>query len=195
MSAVNALPAPRQTPSPGRPLRAVERPTRRRRPRVAYAIVALAGALSIGAAQMVLSVLTTQTSYELASLSSEQRTLTWQKQILDDDIAGLSSPQYLAANASALGMVIIQSPSYLRLSDGAVLGTGSAAIGASTIDALGRAAVPNALITDTPLVTAPDATIQGLPAAPEVDVATDGAVQNPNTPPPLTEGLPSPSTH
>lgn len=196
MSAVNALPAaPRPDVASRRRLRAVERPERRRRPRVVYAIVALAGALAIGATQMVLSILTTQTSYELASLSGEQRSLTWQKQILDDDIAGLSSPQYLAANASALGMVIIESPSYLRLSDGAILGTGSAAIGASTIDALGRAAVPNALITDTPLVTAPDATIQGPPAPVEPEASPDGATQNPNTPPPLTEGLPTPSTH
>ena len=39
--------------------------------------------------------------------------------MLYDDVAGLSSPQYLAANASALGMVINESPNYLRLSDGA----------------------------------------------------------------------------
>lgn len=195
MSTANALPAPRRKEAPGRRLRVVEQPARRRRPRVAYAIVALAGALSIGATQMVLSILTTQTSYELATLSGEQRSLTWQKQILDDDIAGLSSPQYLAANASALGMIIIQSPSYLRLSDGAILGSGSAAIGASTVDALGRAAVPNALISDIPLVTAPDATIEGPPAVTETEAAADGTIVNPNTPPPLTEGLPSPSTH
>ena len=85
----------------------------------------------------------------------QQRELTWQKQILYDDVAGLSSPQYLAANASALGMVIDESPSYLRLSDGALLGAGQAALGASSVDAIGRGAVPNALITDTPLVTGP----------------------------------------
>lgn len=195
MSALTTLaPAsPARRGEPRRPLRAVERPATRRRPRVAYAIIALAGALSIGAAQMALSILTTQTSYELSQLGTEQRSLTWQKQILDDDIAGLSSPQYLAANASALGMVIIESPSYLRLSDGAILGTGSAAIGASSIDALGRGSVPNALILDTPLVTAPDATIQGVPEVPIDETLVDG--QTPSTPPALTEGLPTPSTH
>ena len=60
-------------------------------------------------------------------------------------------------------MVIEESPSYLRLSDGALLGAGQAALGASSVDAIGRATVPNALITDTPLVTAPDATIEGAP--------------------------------
>lgn len=191
--ATTLAPAAPARRTPPRRLRVVDRPTQRRRPRVAYAIIALAGALSIGAAQMALSILTTQTSYELSQLGAEQRTLTWERQILDDDIAGLSSPQYLAANASALGMVIVESPSYLRLSDGAILGTGSAAIGASSIDALGRASVPNSLIVDTPLATAPDATIQGLPEVPLDGTVIDGEVSN--TPPPLTEGLPTPSTH
>ena len=57
-----------------------------------YGVVALAGALTIGAAQMALSILTTQSSYELSTLTQEARELTWQKQILYDDVAGLSSP-------------------------------------------------------------------------------------------------------
>ena len=178
--------------SPERRLRVVAEPSRRRRPKLIYGIVALAGALTIGTAQMALSILTTQSSYELSSLAQEARQLTFQKQILYDDVAGLSSPQYLAANASALGMVIEEAPSYLRLSDGALLGAGQAALGASSVDAIGRAAVPNELITDTPLVTAPDATIEGAPVEADV-VVTDGGVAN--TPPPITDGLPTPTTH
>ena len=174
-----------------RRLRIVEVPSRRRRPKLMYGIVALVGSVLIGAAQMALSIVTTQGTYELSALTQQQRELQWEKQILSDDIAGLSSPQYLAANASALGMVIDESPSYLRLSDGALLGAGQASLGESSIDAIGRATVPNALITDIPLVTAPDATIEGAPV--ETDVVIDGGVAN--TPPPLTEGLPSPSTH
>ena len=195
LSQTAALVAPRAVErenSASRRLRVVEEPSRRRRPKLVYGVVALAGALTIGAAQMALSILTTQSSYELSTLSQEARELTWQKQILYDDVAGLSSPQYLAANASALGMVIDESPSYLRLSDGALLGEGQAALGASSIDAIGRASVPNALIKDTPLVTAPKATIQGAPVEADV-VVTDGGVVN--TPPPLTDGLPTPSTH
>ncbi|GAA3207454.1 hypothetical protein [Microbacterium terregens] len=187
-----AVVAPTPVDSPNRRLRVVEEPSRRRRPKLIYGIVALVGALSIGTAQMALSILTTQSSYELSTLAQESRELTWHKQILFDDVAGLSSPQYLAANASALGMVINESPSYLRLSDGALLGAGQVSLGASSVDAIGRAAVPNALITDTPLVTAPGATIEGAPVEPEV-VVTDGGVSN--TPPPLTDGLPTPSTH
>jgi hypothetical protein len=194
MSALDAPTAalPARRPDRPRRLRVVEEPARRTRPRLMYGIVALVGALLIGAAQMALSIVTTQGSYELSSLTQQQRELSWQKQILSDEVAGLNSPQYLAANASALGMVIEESPSYLRLSDGALLGSGQAAIGASSIDAIGRATVPNALITDTPLVTAPDATIQGEPVQTEI-AATDGGVSN--TPPPLTDGLPTPSTH
>jgi hypothetical protein len=190
-SAVAAPLAPTREASPRR-FRVVAAPVARRRPRLAYGIVALAGALAIGAAQMTLSILTTQGSYELSTLSQQQRQLTWQKQILFDDVAGLSSPQFLAANASALGMVIDESPNYLRLSDGAILGSGQAAVGASSIDAIGRATVPNALITDTPLVTDPAATIQG---APVDTVATPDGTSVSNTPPPITDGLPTPSTH
>ena len=39
----------------------------------------------------------------------------------------MQSPQYLAANAEALGMVPNANPVYLRLSDGAVLGQPTAA--------------------------------------------------------------------
>jgi hypothetical protein len=190
-----------------RRLRLLEAPARRR-PRLLYAIIAVGGAVTIGAAQMWLSVLTTQGSYELAALSTTQRELGWQSQMLYDDVAGLSSPQYLAANASALGMVINESPNYLRLSDGAILGAGQVALGASSVDAIGRAGVPNALITDTPLVTEPDATIGGAPVvAAETNpdgtttvgmdpdgTTTDGAAIA-NTPPALTDGLPTPSTH
>ena len=186
--------APRRSDAPRRRLQAVEAPRRARRPRLLYGIVAVLGAFLIGAAQMSLSILTTQTSYEVSRLTQEQRELSYDKQMLYDSVAGLSSPQYLAANASALGMVINESPSYLRLSDGAILGAGGAAVGSTAIDAIGRGAVGTALIAETPLVTEPDATIDGMPTptpAP-VDPATGGVA---NTPPPITDGLPTPSTH
>ncbi|WP_224785716.1 hypothetical protein [Microbacterium caowuchunii] len=174
---------------PGRTLRPVEHTARRRRPKLAYGILAVMGAVTIAGAQMLFSVLSTQSSYELSALAQQQRELTWQKQILYDEVAGLSSPQYLAANAAALGMVINESPSYLRLSDGAVLGSQQASVYTSSIDALGRGSVPNALITQVPLVTAPDATIDGV-HVPLTDPAVDTA-----TPPSLTDGLPTPTTH
>jgi hypothetical protein len=182
-SAIELSPAER----PQRHLRPVAR-GRRRRPRVAYAIVALAGALAIAAAQMSLSIATTESSYRVGELTSQQRELTWQKQELSDKLAGLSSPQYLAANAASLGMVINESPTYLRLSDGAVLGSKKAAGYSSSINPLGKAAVGNALVSDTPLITAPDSTIT-TPPAEETD--TDASA---TLPPPITDGLPTPTT-
>lgn len=173
--------------APTRHLHAV--PMARRRPRLAYALIAVAGALAIGAAQIVLSIATTQGVYEEAALQQQVRELGWQQQSLADAVVGLSSPQYLAANAASLGMVINQSPTYLRLSDGAILGSGEAAGWLSTVDAIGRGAVPNALVAGTPLVTAPDATIGGAPVADAVaDEATSGLPQ------PLIDGLPTPTT-
>lgn len=183
--------APDRSDAPRRRLRVLDAPARRRRPKLLYGIVAVLGAFLIAAAQMSLSIMTTQSTYELSALTQQQRDLSYQKQILYDDVAGLSSPQYLAANAAALGMVINEAPSYLRLSDGAILGPSEVAMGTSSVDAIGRGAVANSLITDTPLVTVPDATIDGLPV--EVAETPDGGVGN--TPPPLTDGLPTPSTH
>ncbi len=176
-----------ETPATPR-LRPVARPAARRRPRVLYGIVAVLGAAAIVAAQMVVSILTTQDTYALSTLTAQQRQLTWDRQILYDEVAGLSSPQYLAANASALGMVISEAPTFLRLSDGALVGASQAASWQSSIDAVGRGAVANALITDTPLVTDPAATIEGAP----VEV-TDAGGQS-VIPPALTDGLPTPTT-
>jgi len=190
---------------PARRLRAVERPLPSRRPRMAYAIVAVAGAVAIAVAQMALSVLITQDSYHVAELQQEQRALALEAQSLRDEVAGLSSPQYLAANAAALGMVIDASPTYLRLSDAAIIGSGAAAGGSSAVDARGTAQVSNALLDGTPLVTDPNSVVQGeldrgeAPPAAEQTAPTEQATEpvepaEPVAPPPLTEGLPSPTT-
>jgi len=189
VDARSALPAaPRRDPR--RTLRALARPIPGRRPRLLYGVIAVCGAVAIGAAQMGLSILTTQTSYEISSLTKDQSALTWQKQILQDDVAGLSSPQFLAANAAALGMVINESPNYLRLSDGSIVGSSAEASGASSVDALSRAAVGNALVSGVPLVTDPDATLATGITVDDLLTAAD-----PATPPPIAEGLPTPATH
>jgi len=158
------------------------------------AVVAVIGALLIAGAQMGLSILTTQSTFDISSVAQQQRTLNLQKQVLNDKIMGLTSPQYLAANAAALGMVTGQSPSYLRLSDGAVLGPQRASNATSSLDALGNGSVPNALIATTPLVSNAQATINGA-IAPTPAPAASAAAANPATPPALTDGLPTPATH
>lgn len=190
----HALPLRRPATEPSRRLHVVDAPARRRRPKLAYGIIAVGGAVAIALAQMGLSILTTQSTYEVAALQQQQRNLTYEKQMLYDDVAGLSSPQYLAANAAALGMVINESPSYLRLSDGAVVGAGAPAADGSTVDAINRGAVQNALISDRPLVTDPGATIQGVPMTATEGSADAGASTGSATPPPITDGLPTPAT-
>src|SRR5690606_13742455 len=113
-TAMDALePLVAELPRREAPLRPVE-PAQRRRPRVAYALTALLGALAIAAAQMGLSIATTETTYRVSELTQQQRELTWQKQAQYDAIAGRSSPQDLAANAASLRMGTNQSPTYPR---------------------------------------------------------------------------------
>lgn len=182
--------APARRDDADRRLHAVTAPSTARRPRLLYGLIAVAGAVAIAGAQMGLSILTTQGSYELKELTAQQRTVDWQKQILEDDVAGLSSPQYLAANAAALGMVTGQAPSYLRLSDGEVIGSGKAASGTSSIEALKKAAVPNALAGGVPLATDPDSSLGSGAAASDAELVIDPAV-----PPAVADGLPTPNTH
>lgn len=157
----------------------------RRKPKLAFALTALAGAMAIGAAQIGLSLAITQDSFALAGLSTQQHELDLRTDALQEDLTGLSSPQSLATGAAALGMVVAGSPSYLRLSDGAVFGQSIGADGTSTIDPNGAGAVSNALLQNAIAngVVEQDAT------------GTDAAVPpTQELPPAITDGLPSPTT-
>lgn len=183
--------SPIETDKP-RHLRALERPARRRRPSLVYGLTAVIGILLIGAAQLGLSIATTQTTYDIVTLTDQKRDLTLQSQVLYDEVAGLTSPQYLASNATSLGMVVGGSPSYLRLSDGALIGTGTTTA-ATTVNANGTA-IKNALIADTPLVTEPSATIDGETVKEKPKPAATKPAA-PALPPSITDGLPAPETH
>jgi len=198
-------PQPEEAPTRQRRLRLVERALPRRRPRTVYGVVALLGIAVIVGAQIVLSMLTTQDSYEVADLLQQRRDLTLQQQTLSDDIAGLGSPQYLAANAAELGMVIDGAPNFLRLSDGKVTGTGETSTWNSTVD-MKKSQVPNSLLTDTPLATDADRSTEGsiskkasaATGASEDSETTekkDAAAEETPATPTIDEGLPSPQTH
>lgn len=179
---------PRRDGSPQ--LHAVERTAPARRPKMLYGLVAVAGALAIAGAQMGLSILTTQGSYEVKELTSQQRSVTWQKQILEDKVAGLSSPQYLGANAAKAGMVTGQAPTYLRLSDGKIIGSGAAATAASSTQAYKKAAVQNELVDRVPFATDRGASLGGAAAGADAQFVID-----PAAPPAVADGLPTPTTH
>ncbi|MFT4259802.1 hypothetical protein [Microbacterium sp.] len=185
MSLSTAVRTPRSAPgtpakAPGRRLRQITSPPARRKPKLAYALVALGGAMAIAAAQIILSLAITQDSYTLASLSSQQRSLDLRTAALQEELTGVGSPQALASEAAALGMVVAGSPSYLRLSDGAVFGTGTGAGGASTVDPSGSGAVSNALLA--------------APAQADAPVASEPVVEAEQLPPAITDGLPTPET-
>jgi hypothetical protein len=161
----------------------------RGRPRLAYAVVALAAIGAIAIAQLLLSIAMTQGAYEMDEQLLRQAELRREEAKLTDDLDRLESPQYLAMNAEALGMVPNADPVYLRLSDGAVIGEPQPAAGAAASSA---PLVPNALIDGVPPVTeqGPGETSTaggGAPAAP--------AAGAPGAPPALTGGLPTPATH
>lgn len=184
--AQNALRKPRVEESlPSRHLRAVERPSRRRRPRMAYAVVALAGAALIAGGQIALTIATTQDSFVAAKLSQQNRQLTWQAQAAAQDLDGISSPQALAVEASKLGLVVGGSASYLRLSDGRVIGAQGSAPWASTVNPTVAGGVPNALVRDTPPAT----------TAKTGNAGVEPKTQTPVQPvvPPTAEGLPTPT--
>lgn len=176
---------PTSAPAPSRPrLEAVPAAAPRRRPKLVYALVALAGAVAIGAAQIGLSLAITQDSYTLASLTAEQHELDLRSQALQEELTGTSSPQALATSAAGLGMIVAGSPSYLRLSDGAVLGSGTGSGSTSTVDPNGAGAVSNSLLVPPAAADAND--------APVTEQPDQDAEQ---LPPAITDGLPSPTTH
>ncbi|TFD78015.1 hypothetical protein [Cryobacterium fucosi] len=166
------------------------RSQRRARPRIVYALSAVAGMATIVIIQLLLSVGISQGAYEVSRLQASQVELGRTAESVTEDLVRISSPQNLAANAEALGMVSNSNPVYLRLSDGAVLGAPASATGSQ-----GGAAslVPNALLAGVPLVTQlPQGAGQGASvggAAADSPAKVAGVV-----PTPAPNGIPTPAT-
>ncbi|HZK58760.1 MAG TPA: hypothetical protein VFC59_02685 [Cryobacterium sp.] len=170
------------------------RSQRRARPRIVYALTASAGMAAVVVAQLLLSVGISQGAYEISTLQASQVELGRTTQSVTEDLVRVSSPQSLAANAEALGMVTSSNPAYLRLSDGAVLGAPSSASLSS-----GGAAdlVPNALLAGRPLVTQlTPAGAQGTGIAGKGTAGRSAAAHLPHKAAPAAahDGLPSPKT-
>ncbi|QTE30653.1 hypothetical protein [Pengzhenrongella sicca] len=121
-------PAPRPAAAPGRTrapaprLRLVRAPqsTRTRAPFVIVCIAILVGAL-LGA--LVLNTTMARGSYEAHDLQIELATLARTEQGLSTQLLAHKAPGQLAASARALGMVPAPELAFLRLSDGAILGS------------------------------------------------------------------------
>jgi hypothetical protein len=174
---------------------------KRAKPRLVYAGITVATVLGIVVAQLLLSIAVSQGAYQIGSLQDAKTSLAREHQAVTEDVNRLSSPQNLAANANALGMVSNGTPVYLRLSDGAVLGSPVAASGdAGTVTGASGNLVPNALLNGVPLVTqtkdvagsltSTSGSAQNTPATP--DQNADDQVNGPIT---LDGALPAPTTH
>ena len=160
----------------------VSTPEIARKSPVLGAIIAVCVILGIFAAQLTLSILVSQGAYEKRALEVEQRDLARVERVLSQNLDKLASPQNLAENATALGMVQNVHPATMRLSDGVIQGT---------LDSTTRAAAPN-LIANSQLEDLPIVDAQGLmqsreTSAPE-DVDVTAAVR-------WQGKLPAPTTH
>ncbi|MEO6201066.1 MAG: hypothetical protein ABIX44_07870 [Cryobacterium sp.] len=178
------------------------RDQRKARPRIIYALTASAGMAAIVIAQLLLSVGISQGAYEISTLQASQVELGRTAESLSEDLVKVSSPQNLAANAAALGMVSNSNPAYLRLSDGAVLGAPGAAAGTPEARSGAAGLVPNALLAGVPLVTdLPPAGAQGTGISGKgangraADAPATPAAAPAPAPAAPPSGLPSPTTH
>ncbi|TAJ46681.1 MAG: hypothetical protein EPO52_14090 [Herbiconiux sp.] len=162
------------------------RTQKRQRPKIAYAAVVVAGVLAIVVTQLMLSIGLSDGAYEISSLQQQQKELDRSNQVLTEQFDKLSSPQNLAASAESLGMVANSAPVYLRLSDGAVLGSPVAASGTATLTG-GQALIPNSLLAAPMAASAAEAAAAAqAPSAPpatqqSTDVPWQGALPSPIT--------------
>jgi len=199
----SALPA-RRSPSERRAprLEALPRVSRRARPKLFYATLAVLTVMVVVVTQLLLSIAVSQGAYRIESLQSTKARLARDYQQVSQNVQVLSSPQNLASKAAALGMVDNSTPVYLRLSDGAVIGSPAPAPGAPASSTI---LVPNALNSEVPSAGGSSSSKTGSSASKQTGAtgsrAGDSATPAPNqansnsTPVPWTGALPAPSTH
>jgi hypothetical protein len=90
-----------------------------RAPFVAVVIaLVVAGVLGI----LVINTKTNENSFRISKLQDNQATLDNQQQQLDNQIAGYKMPGNLDAAARRLGLVKADTPAYIRLPDGKIIG-------------------------------------------------------------------------
>lgn len=158
---------PRETvvavPDPRRIRIVTTREQRRARPKLAYALGATVVIFAIFLAQLLITIALSSGAYKIDGLQSTQQNLGRTASSLNERLNTLGSSQNLQANAIALGMVSSARSAFLRLSDGAVLGSSSRAKGSgtkSTVTSGADSSVPNSLLTDIPVISSPGALTQ-----------------------------------
>jgi hypothetical protein len=162
------------------------------------ALITIGGIGVILLAQLLLSIVIADGAYQISSLQSAKHDAVLQQHALSEQLDLLASPQHLAANAEALGMVASGNAVYLDAKTGTVTGN-SSAVGGSMLGSGDQ--VGNVLLTGTALVTPNPTTGTGTTTTTTTDASGDsqastdagtgGAGQDPQTP----GLLPSPTTH
>jgi hypothetical protein len=152
--------APRETEigaaNPRRIRIVTTRAQRRARPKLVYALGATVVIFAIFLAQLLITIALSSGAYRIDGLQSSQQDLGRTASALNERLNTLGSSQNLQANAVALGMVGSARAAFLRLSDGAVLGSSAPAHGStSTASVLSGAdtSVPNSLLTGIPVIS------------------------------------------
>jgi len=179
LALVDPVGAPTRAPHPPRRERpelvevAPSKAQRRARPKIAYAVVGVVALGVLLLAQLGISMVLSQGAYTLNSLGAEQTKLSRTQQSLSEELRVLDSPQNLARNAQALGMIANSTPVYLDPKTGQVYGTPTPAA-PDEATASGDNQVPNALLDPVPLAAGPDAAAGGASSdAPAAGTASD----------------------
>lgn len=119
-----------------------------------FAALSIAGIVVIACGQLLITIASSDTAYQVAALRTEQKDLSRTSDILRQELDTMKSPQFLSANAEALGMVRNSNPVFLRLSDGSVFGAPTpAAAGAGKVVGPSGNKVPNSLLNNRPLLS------------------------------------------
>jgi cell division protein FtsB len=123
-----------------------------RAPRVPF--VTLVSLLLVGgvAGLLLFNTHMQQASFVAGSLEQQARALSAQEESLRMQLHRLRDPQNVAARAKRLGMVPAESPAFLRLSDGAILGNPSPATAEAAVRIDPLAPVKPKLIDPDPVI-------------------------------------------
>lgn len=181
------------------------RAQRRARPKLVYAGIAVVAIFGIFIAQLLLTIALSSGAYRITELQGQQQTLGRVTSSLNEKLDSLASPQNLLDNAQNLGMVSSPGQAFLRLSDGTVLGSATAAPSAAQAgseQAAATGSVPNSLLASVPLI---DPTISGHGdsnaggsgiTTTQSSVGSSATISVTASPPTSNPGeLPSPVTH
>lgn len=139
------------------------RAQKRARPKLVYALAATAAIFAIFLAQLLISISLSSGAYKIDGLQATQQDLGRTESSLTERLDTLGSDQNLEANAIALGMVGSGNAAFLQLSNGAVLGSASAATGSSsktTVTSGANDPVSNYLLTGIPVIATKGALTQ-----------------------------------